>query len=541
MVVAAALAAWPAWRGIDESAAARLHGGGPHGGAPAGVVAVTLDRDDPRAAAELARRARAAGAVRVVEPRELVARSDGVPAPYREVDGRELLRGRVPDGLLGGAIVVIDTADRARVRAAASSRAPIAWSPSRAIARIGCAAVAALLALIAAVAVSRLAPRRAGLAIGAAALVALAAAAIAARASGVAIPAVELAAAPAIGLAGGWIDGGIALRRAVRAAAAPILRATTDAARASRHPLAPEVVELLAELFGAQGLLILERRPGATRLVATHGFRLRASDLARGAPLDPRRPPYRDDGVLRPRDGAALLADPAPSLLLPLVHAGAVEGWLLVTGERVAGATQAHPTALQAVTASIARSLRMSARSLDGSRGAARADQHGVLGDAMRLVDAASTLDVCALSIATAAGAAETALLLATPSGATVWKNARLDVALAAISPGLTGDLGRVLALARRPGERSAGALERVLDADSTVRVRLPERNLALALTPLRPIPTAPATGLLVELATISDPDAMSLPAVSARAAAPASVPALALADTAVLSQGLPR
>jgi hypothetical protein len=140
-------------------------------------------------------------------------------------------------------------------------------------------------------------------------------------------------------------------------------------------------------------------------------------------------------------------------------------------------------------------------------------DSHKHDGDE-RLVAAANALEAETAALSLAFGEAHAGLLVASCAGTTRWKNGRFDGVLAHVHPQLSGDLPRVVALARRPDETVTETLERLLAADGATRVPVPGHALVATVTPLRPHPGAPATGLLVEV------DALD--AASARALTPA-------------------
>jgi hypothetical protein len=319
----------------------------------------------------------------------------------------------------------------------------------------------------------------------------------AAAAYGIVVPGIELALAALLGATGGALDAGTDLRRAVRAASGPVLRAVAQTAGAPADLAAGAGVgPALAELLGARSLLLLETPPGCKKAAASAGFRLRAADLKKDARLDPHRAPFRDaQGVARAADAGALLEDGSPATVLPLVHAGVVEGFLLCAGPESVGLADHVPSTAQAACAAIARGLQ--AARLRGRKPASF--MLPSRNEARLLVDASRALEGQVVALHAAAETAGTGLLLATPAGATLWKNGAVDSAMSGVAPEVSSDLARALTLARRPGERLAAAMERVMSSAEPTVVHAPERKLVLTFTPIRPMPGLPATALFVE------------------------------------------
>jgi hypothetical protein len=278
-------------------------------------------------------------------------------------------------------------------------------------------------------------------------------------------------------LAGGRIDAAAALRRAFAAVMAPLLRATATT-RAAELPAA----HALAELLGARALLLLWAGPGARRVRPGASHRLA---LREGAPLDPRRPPYRDGhGVARVGDASRLVDEPT-ARLLPLAD-GAVEGFVVFVPDPAAPSLEETPRAALAIARDLARLMR--AERLRARRPSSTLDP--VHASATALTVAAVAADRRVATLEAAVGRAATGLCLLTASGATLWKNDRFDE-LAAVARG-RGDLARVLELVSRPGEAPAAALERLLAG--------PERAACLPGLVASVSPAGEDGALLVEL-----------------------------------------
>ncbi len=469
------------------------------------VVAVALDGEDASAVAALAR---VGGAAEVRAPT-----TDPLPrasrAPIARLTARALVEGRVPSSALAGRVVVIDSAARAEMRAAAIAAA--AASPVTGPARALIAVLAGIVALVAALGVARwLAAATAGALGGTLAI------AIVVAAMGFVPPAVELALAFILGAFGGLADRSRALTGLIEAVSGPLLRASAETGAASR--LESSIGASLAQLFDARGLLVLETAPGARTATAGAGWRMTASDLLSSASLDPRRPPFRDrDGVVRPSDGEVLLAQPSPATLLPLSSRGNVEGYLLVVHDR-GTSLEAAPDAALAACAALAEELRAARLRAAARRGGAA------------LIEAAALLDESGATVAAAAAQASTGLALISPAGTTRWKNARFDETLAELTPGAGTDLARVLTLFRRVGEAPLETLQRLITSDGPVRTAIPGDDRGLTATVTRT-----GRGLLVEV------DELSASALDALSPPPqVSRPELRIHDTAPMRAARP-
>jgi hypothetical protein len=476
----AALILLAPWRRVDENAAGRMHIA--FGGELTTVVAVTMESDlmEPEVEGRLAQMATEAGALQVRRSWEMTDLSTGgAPGDVREVDGTALLDGRVPASVLRGAVVVLDARDQARPRAEAMARVhlPAPGTFGRNAAMVAAALAAALIAWSAARA--RL---RATLAMLAAAALGATGATAAGASMGITLPAVELALVAPLGALGGYLDATLALRRAVVEIGGPLLRSTARIAAVSFDRAvrgATSLGEPLAEILDARALYLLEARPGAREARPLHGFHLRAADLRPGA-LDLRRHPF---GTARAADGSILLDSGAPARLFPLRFGGVTEGYLLAVGEKVA--SEARPAVVAALGA-LARDLRR------GRLGARTSHFPEVL------VEAAAALEQGTAALHAALAGAGTGLLLAAPDGATLWRNDRFAETLDGASVAGSCDLTRALHVIRHPEESLADAMDRVVASPAPIRAAC--GGLVATLTPLRPLPDAPPTAILVEL-----------------------------------------
>jgi hypothetical protein len=292
----------------------------------------------------------------------------------------------------------------------------------------------------------------------------------------------------------GRLDGARLLGRLVDRLARPILRAAPPP-----PPLAAFGPEL-ADLIGARSLLLLEAKGKSVEVAHACRWRLRLRDEdGAGMPLDPRRPPFRGQGgIARVAPVGELLDPPEPGARLFPVGDGA---WLLAVFDDPS-AIDRCPTAVAALCHAMGRAVR--ARR-------ARGDE--------LLMAAVSALEAESAALSTAFAEARSGLLLATAAGVTRWKNPRFEEVLAHVHPQLSGDLPRVVALARRPDETLFEALERLLATHEATRVPVPGHGLVATVTPLRPHVGAPATGLLVEVDALDAISASALhPARAERA-----------------------
>lgn len=481
------------WRQWDRRLAARLAAAlGTAGEAP---VLVVVDPADLRLVAEATARARAAGATRVLGPAPpptegLVIRAfdDGA---IREIDGRGLVAGLVPDELLRGETVLIDGADAGRRRAAAKREEVAPLAEER---RSLLAGLAALLALATGLGVARLRLGPAA-AVTAGTLALVAGLAVGAAAARRFVPAVELAAAVGLGLWLGFLDGALEGERVLETIAAPLLRATARARGAEVADPVAAIGPSLAELLGARALLLLSAPPGARRARVIAGFRLRESDLREDAPLDPRRPPFRDaSGVARIGDGASLLDGHEGARLVPLRAGAAVEGYLLVVPARPGRPLEHTPSLVEGVATSLGRLLAVERQ----ARAPASRLMRTLSGRGRRLHDAARALDEEAAALTGVVERAWTGLLVVSPAGMTRWKNSRFDEIIAQVAPAPAGDLARALSLFARPKETAAETLERLLGAEAPVRAA--SGTVVAAATVLRPAARQPPTAILVEV-----------------------------------------
>lgn len=402
------------------------------------VAAVGLEGEDAARVVALVERG---GAAAVYSPT-----LDPLPAarqaPILRVTARALLDGETPAELLAGRVVVIDSPARAAARAAdlAYVRAP--FMPARG----ALALLVGLVALGAAVAVSR-----ARIFLAAPAVLAVAGATLA---TGAVIPVLELVALVPLALLGRFVDDAGRNARLLAAVAAPLRRAAARAAL-PKQALAEQA---LVDLLGANGVAVLIPGAHGVRLASSHGL---CDEDLRLAGVDSRKPPFRDaSGVPRPADAAALLARPQRATLLPLVARARTEGWLLVTHE--AGRLEEAADAAHEVCAALAAQLAAGRQAADA------------------LIIAAETLDRDDGTLATAAAGGRTGMALLSPAGATRWKNPGFDEALTGVPGG--GDLGRVLALFRRAGESALATLERLLAGPA--RLVSPELGLIASVTP---------------------------------------------------------
>jgi hypothetical protein len=310
-------------------------------------------------------------------------------------------------------------------------------------------------------------------------------------------PVLELALLAPIAAFGGSVDRLRAAERLLATITPPLLRATARRGAAARVDV-DLIGPALGELLDARGLMLLAAARASHQAAVVSSWRLSPADLRPGA-LDARRPPFRTAGGMpRPGDAGGLLASPSPATVLPLSSGGRVEGWLLV----VHGAStdlEAAPQATVEICDALAAEL--AAARLRSERDPRRT-----------LTAAATALDEETGALAEAAARARTGLALLVPTGATQWKNARFDEALAAVAPRAAGDLGRVVALFRRVGEPALETVQRLLAGP---------RSRAVAAE-LRLVATVTRTGgaLLVEI------DALDGSSVAALASSPMTSPA---------------